>query len=123
MEKVAAKRATFSRANLLAEVLRQVAGVRFADPNERVTVAEHVTDLAVAQAVRLTPAEPAIELLPEGLRRPDATSRLRPRDAIQYTTAPCWRPRSGCSLPPAPSAGLRGCRSRCWCRERTLAWT
>ncbi|EWT04014.1 TrwC relaxase, partial [Intrasporangium chromatireducens Q5-1] len=86
VDKVAAKRATFTRANLLAEVLRQVAGVRFADPGERVTVAEHVTHLALEQVVRLTPEDVGIELLPEGLRRPDGASRLRPRDAIQYTT-------------------------------------
>ncbi len=84
---VAAKRATFTRANLLAEALRQIAGVRFVDPAERVTVAEQVTDLALEQAVRLTPDEAGIDLLPDGLRRADRTTRLRPRDAVRYTTA------------------------------------
>ena len=86
LDHVAAKRATFTRANVLAEVLRQVAGVRFVTPGERVTVAEHVTDLALERAVRLTPDEAGVDLLPEGLRRSDGSSRFRPRDAIQYTS-------------------------------------
>jgi conjugative relaxase-like TrwC/TraI family protein len=83
---VAAKRATFTRPNILAEVLRQVAGVRLATPDERVALAEHVTDLALEQAVRLTPDDPQLDLLPDGLRSPDGASRFRPADSIQYTS-------------------------------------
>ncbi|GAB3059168.1 hypothetical protein GCM10027053_21350 [Intrasporangium mesophilum] len=83
---VAAKRATFTRPNILAEVLRQVGGVRFATPDERVAVAERVCDLALVQAVRLTPDDPQLDMLPDGLRRPDGTSRFRPTDSIQYTS-------------------------------------
>ncbi|AXG14489.1 TrwC relaxase [Intrasporangium calvum] len=86
LDHVAAKRATFTRANVLAEALRQVAGVRFVTPGERVTIAEHVTDLALEQAVRLTPEEARMDLLPDALLRPDGSSRLRPRDSIQYTS-------------------------------------
>jgi hypothetical protein len=86
LENVAAKRATFTRANLLAEVLRQVAGVRFHDPDDRVRVAEHVTEMALERAVRLIPDDAALDLLPDGLRRPDGTSRFRPRDSVQYTS-------------------------------------
>ncbi|WP_420805228.1 MobF family relaxase, partial [Intrasporangium chromatireducens] len=81
---VGARRATFSRSNILAEVLRQIAGVRFADPAERVTVAEHVTALALWEAVRLTPADAGV--LPAALRRADGTSRLTPRDGVTYAT-------------------------------------
>ncbi len=81
---VAGHRATFTRPNVYAEALRQLHGVRFAGPAERIAVAERVTDLAMGQALRLTP--PDIEVLPERLRRPDGTSRLRPRDSEVYST-------------------------------------
>lgn len=86
LENVAAKRATFTRANVLAEVLRQVAGVRFTTPDERVATAEHVTDVALTWAVRLTPEGAGVEMLPDGLLRRDGTSRFRPRDSIKYTS-------------------------------------
>ncbi|RKT79424.1 conjugative relaxase-like TrwC/TraI family protein [Terracoccus luteus] len=86
LENVAAKRATFTRANILAEVLRQVAGVRFITPDERVATAEHVADIALTRAVRRTPNDAGLELLPDGLLRPDGTSRFRPRDSIKYTS-------------------------------------
>ncbi|ADU49581.1 TrwC relaxase [Intrasporangium calvum DSM 43043] len=86
LENVAAKRATFTRANVLAEVLRQVAGVRFTTPDERVATAEHVTDIALTRAVRLTPDDTGPVLLPDGLLRPDGTSRFRPRDSIKYSS-------------------------------------
>ena len=45
---VAAQRATFSRANLLAEAHRIFHGVRFASPDDRVSVVETTTDLATS---------------------------------------------------------------------------
>jgi len=81
---VAGHRATFTRPNVYAEALRQLHGVRFAGPSERIAVAERVTDLALGQALRLTP--PDLEVLPARLRRPDGTSRLRPRDSEVYST-------------------------------------
>ena len=48
VERVAERRATFSRANILAEVHRQLHGVRFASPDERIAVAERTADLALA---------------------------------------------------------------------------
>ena len=81
---VAGHRATFTRANVYAEVLRQLHGVRFAGPSERVVVADRVTDLAIGQALRLTP--PDVEVLPARLTRADGTSRLRPRDSEVYST-------------------------------------
>ena len=41
---MAERRATFSRANLLAEVHRQLHGVRFAGPAERVELAHRAED-------------------------------------------------------------------------------
>ena len=82
--KVSDQRATFTRANLLAETSRQLAGVRFASPTDRIAVTEHVATLATERSVMLTPAEP--DLLPEHLRRPDGTSRLRARNSEVYAT-------------------------------------
>ena len=82
---VAGHRATFTRPNVYAEALRQLHGLRFAGPTERIQVAERVTDLAIGQALRLTP--PDIEVLPARLRRPDGTSRLRAQDSEVYSTA------------------------------------
>ena len=59
-------------------------GVRFASPDDRVAVAEHITDLAVARSVVLTP--PAMHHTPERYIRPDGSSRLQPRNHLVYTT-------------------------------------
>jgi len=59
-------------------------GVRFATPDDRVAVAEHITDLAVARSVVLTP--PAMHHTPERYLRPDGSSRLQPRNHLVYTT-------------------------------------
>lgn len=81
---VAARRATFSRANLLAEVHRLLQGVRFAGPDDRVAVAEATTDLAAAGSVTLTAGEP--HHVPAALLRPDGTSKFRARGHELYTT-------------------------------------
>ena len=54
VQTVAERRATFSRANLLAEVHRQLHGVRFASPEDRIAVAERTTDLATAQSLLIS---------------------------------------------------------------------
>jgi hypothetical protein len=82
---VSTRRATFTRSNILAEALRQLHGIRFAAPDERVAVAERVTVLALDDSVQLTP--PEVGRLPMALLRPDGTSRLQSRDATIYTTA------------------------------------
>ena len=84
VQTVAAKRATFSHANVLAQVHRQLHGTRFATPADRLTVAERTTGLALEQALPLTP--PALEPVSAELRRPDGTSKLRHRGAELYTT-------------------------------------
>ena len=81
---VAAARATFTRANLLAETHRQLAGVRFATPADRITISEHVATLATQRSVMLTPPEQ--DLLPEVLCRPDGSSRLRARNSEVYAS-------------------------------------
>ena len=81
---VAEHHSTYGRQNLLAEAHRVLHGVRFASPDDRVAVAEHITDLAVARSVVLTP--PAMQHIPERYLRPDGSSRLQPRNHLVYTT-------------------------------------
>jgi len=81
---VAEKRATYRRDNLLDETYRLLLGVRFANPDERVMVAERITDLAVGAS--LTLSLPALHHTPERYVRPDGSSRLAPRSHLIYTT-------------------------------------
>ncbi len=81
---VAEHHSTYGRQNLLAEAHRLLHGVRFVTPDDRVAVAEHITDLTVARSVVLTP--PAMHHTPERYMRPDGSSRLQPRDHLVYTT-------------------------------------
>jgi conjugative relaxase-like TrwC/TraI family protein len=81
---VAERRATYRRDNLLDEAHRLLHGVRFASPDDRVAVAERITDLAVDASLSLTPA--ALHHTPERYLRPDGSSRLRPKSHRIYTT-------------------------------------
>ena len=81
---VAERHSTYRRHNLLAEAHRVLHGVRFASPDERVAVAERVTEFAVAKSLRLTP--PELCHVPDRFRRADGSSRLRPRTHVVYTT-------------------------------------
>ena len=83
--RVAERRATFSRANVLAEVHRQLHGVRFASPDERIAVAERTADLALAQSLLIS--APELHHTPERLRRADGSSRFRAKGHEVYTTA------------------------------------
>ena len=75
---VGSRRATFTRANLLAEAARQLHGARFATPEDRVTVISQVTDSAADRAVPLTAAA-----TPDpGMR----ARRDRLRDPVVYAT-------------------------------------
>jgi conjugative relaxase-like TrwC/TraI family protein len=85
VQRVAERRATFSRANLLAEVHRQLHGVRFASPTERIAVAERTAELAVSQSLLIS--APELHSTPEHLRRADGTSRFRAKGHEIYTTA------------------------------------
>ncbi|HLN05009.1 MAG TPA: MobF family relaxase, partial [Acidimicrobiales bacterium] len=81
---VAEHHSTYGRQHLLAEAHRMLHGVRFASPDDRVAVAEHMTELAIARSVVLTP--PPLHHTPERYVRPDGSSRLRPESRIVYTT-------------------------------------
>ena len=81
---VAERHSTYGRHNLLAEAHRVLHGVRFASPDDRVAVAERVTEFAVAKSLRLTP--PDLCHVPAHFRRHDGSSRLRPRTHVVYTT-------------------------------------
>jgi conjugative relaxase-like TrwC/TraI family protein len=85
VQTVAERRATFSRANLLAEVHRQLHGVRFATPDDRIAVAERTTGLAIKQSLLIS--APELHQTPAELRRPDGTSRFRAKGHEIYTTA------------------------------------
>jgi conjugative relaxase-like TrwC/TraI family protein len=78
------KRATFSRSNILAEALRQLHGVRFATPHDRVQVAERTATLALQTALLISP--PELAHTPQHLLRQDGTSRFRPLGHELYTT-------------------------------------
>jgi conjugative relaxase-like TrwC/TraI family protein len=82
--RVSRKRATFSRANILAEVHRQLHGVRFATPEDRIAVAERSTDLALAEALMVS--APELHHTPARFRRSDGTSRFRGKGMEVYTT-------------------------------------
>jgi conjugative relaxase-like TrwC/TraI family protein len=81
---VAERRATFSRANVLAEVHRQLHGVRFASPDERIAVAERTADLAKGHSLLVS--APELHHTPERFRRIDGTSRFRAKGHEVYTT-------------------------------------
>jgi conjugative relaxase-like TrwC/TraI family protein len=85
IRKVSERRATFSRANVLAEVHRQFHGVRFASPDDRIAVAERTADLAAGQSLLVS--APELHFTPERLRRADGTSRFRAKGHEIYTTA------------------------------------
>jgi conjugative relaxase-like TrwC/TraI family protein len=84
VQRVAERRATFSRANVLAEVHRQLHGVRFASPEDRIAVAERTADLALAQSLLIS--APELHHTPERLRRADGTTRFRAKGHDVYTT-------------------------------------
>ncbi len=81
---VAEHHSTYGRQNLLAEAHQLLHGVRFASPDDRVAVAEHIADLAVARSVALTP--PAMHHIPQRYVRPDGSSRLCPKSHVVHTT-------------------------------------
>jgi hypothetical protein len=81
---VAEHHSTYGRQNLLAEAHRMVHGVRFTSPDDRVAVADHIAELAIARSVMLTP--PSLRHTPERYVRPDGSSRLRPESRVVYTT-------------------------------------
>jgi len=81
---VGEKRATFTRANVLAEALRQLHGVRFVTPDERAAVADRTATLALDAVVRNTP--PELTYTPERHRHSDGSSRFRPTGHDLYTT-------------------------------------
>jgi conjugative relaxase-like TrwC/TraI family protein len=84
LDVVSAKRPTFSRANVQAEVFRQMQGVRFTQPSERILTATRATDLAVAQALLIT--TPNLHHTPRFLLRSDGTSKFQRIGHWLYTS-------------------------------------
>jgi len=84
LDVVSTKRPTFSRANVQAEVFRQMQGVRFTEPAERILTATRATDLAVAQALLIT--TPNLHHTPRFLLRSNGTSRFQGTGHFLYTS-------------------------------------
>jgi conjugative relaxase-like TrwC/TraI family protein len=84
LDVVSTKRPTFSRANLQAEVFRQMQGVRFRKPDERLLTATRATDLAVAQALLIT--TPHLHHTPHFLLRSDGSSKFEGSGHRIYTS-------------------------------------
>jgi conjugative relaxase-like TrwC/TraI family protein len=84
LDVVSAKRPTFSRANVQAEVFRQMQGVRFSEPAERILTAARATDLAVNQALLIT--TPNLHHTPRFLLRANGTSRFQGTGHFLYTS-------------------------------------
>ncbi len=83
-ERTAERRSTFTGATVLAEVHRQLRGVRFATPEDRLAVAERTAELALSESLMVS--APELLHVPERYRRADGTSMLRPADRLLYTT-------------------------------------
>jgi conjugative relaxase-like TrwC/TraI family protein len=81
---VSTKRPTFSRANVQAEVFRQMQGVRFNEPAERILTASRATDLAVTQALPIT--TPNLHHTPRFLLRSDGSSKFEGSGHWLYTS-------------------------------------
>jgi conjugative relaxase-like TrwC/TraI family protein len=81
---VSTKRPTFSRANVQAEVFRQMQGVRFSEPVERILTAARATDLAVNQALLIT--MPNLHHTPRFLLRSDGSSKFEGSGHWLYTS-------------------------------------
>ena len=84
LDVVSAKRPTFSRANVQAEVFRQMQGVRFTQPVERILTAARATDLAVNQALLIT--TPNLHRTPRFLLRNNGTSKFQGTGHFLYTS-------------------------------------
>jgi conjugative relaxase-like TrwC/TraI family protein len=84
LQRVAERRPTFTRANILAEIHRLLHGVRFASPDDRIAVAERAADIAEALALPLT--APGLHHTPSRFRRADGTSKFRGKNATVFTT-------------------------------------
>jgi conjugative relaxase-like TrwC/TraI family protein len=81
---VAEKRSTFSRANVFAEVLRQIHGVRFVSADDRMAVVERTVGLALDKVLLVS--APELAHTPARFTRPDGTSQFRARGFEVYTT-------------------------------------
>ncbi|GAB2991804.1 hypothetical protein GCM10027212_35210 [Actinotalea caeni] len=84
METVGEKRSTWTRWNLHAEASRQLMGWRFASIEDREAITGLVVDAAERVSLRLTPPELATS--PLEFRRPDGTTRFRPRHSTLFSS-------------------------------------
>jgi conjugative relaxase-like TrwC/TraI family protein len=83
-EQTAERRSTFTHANVLAAVHRQLRGMHFSSPQERMLVAERATMVALGESLLVS--APELRHVPARYRREDGSSMLRPVDQLLYTT-------------------------------------
>ncbi len=103
-QKVAERHSTFSRSNVLAEVHRQLQGVRFASPHDRVAVAERTADIALRAAIQgdSVGAASCPGALQAGRRHVDGFARPTTGST---RPPPCWMQSPGCSQQDGVPAG------------------
>ena len=82
--RVGDRRATWKRWNLHAEAVRQTMGLRFASATDRDHITHQIVDAAERVSLRLTPPELASS--PPTFRRPDGSSRFRPKAATVFSS-------------------------------------
>jgi conjugative relaxase-like TrwC/TraI family protein len=77
------QQSVFTKANLAADVERELHGVVFAQ-GERAKAADRAVEIAVSMAVKLSP--PELAHVPERFRTPDGTSQFAPAGSWKFTT-------------------------------------
>ena len=76
----AEKQAVFTKANLAADIERELHGVVFA-PGERAKAADRAVELAASMAVKLSP--PELAHVPERFRAPRRHEPVRPGELVE----------------------------------------
>ncbi|WP_167131877.1 MobF family relaxase [Paramicrobacterium chengjingii] len=84
METVGEKRSTWTRWNLHAEASRHLMGWRFTSIEDREAITGLVVDAAEQVSLRLTP--PELTTSPLEFRRPDGSTRFRPRHSTLFSS-------------------------------------
>jgi hypothetical protein len=119
------RQAVFTKANLAADVERELHGAVFA-PRERGKAADRAVELAVSMAVKLSP--PELAHVPERFRAPTARASSPPPVRGSSRQQSYLRPRPGSSTPaatprdPRSAMGPSRLRARSLCRHDRTHW-
>lgn len=88
LHSLAITRSTWGMRNAETEALRAIAGWRFRDPADRDQTAARIVTTVLAQAIPLTPANPAHT--PRRFHTADGEDMFRPKARDLYTTREVW---------------------------------